>query len=264
MEHRSAAVPAQSTASTRVAGARSKGESLSLRSSFGNAGPSVEVAWGELFGGSEPSVRECEALDAIARARPVGAGQVVFNHLSPACDVVVLLEGEVALGIRTADGTFRTERIVRGLGWLDIGSAWLDETYAIDARASSPSMVVDLPRAELAAALRQYPGLASHFIRALAREVQALAENTHELMHKDAPARLAHWLALRCQPVEGQEGKAVVQLHERKRDVASQLAITPETLSRLMRSFARQGVIEVAGYTVRVLDTQALGQLAKV
>jgi CRP-like cAMP-binding protein len=54
-----------------------------------------------------------------------------------------------------------------------------------------------------------------------------------------------------------------VQLHERKRDVASQLAITPETLSRLMRSFTRLGVIEVAGYTVRVLDTHMLGQMAQ-
>jgi CRP-like cAMP-binding protein len=53
-----------------------------------------------------------------------------------------------------------------------------------------------------------------------------------------------------------------VRLHERKRDVASQLAITPETLSRLMRSFTRQGVIEVSGYTLRVLDVEALGRLA--
>ena len=35
------------------------------------------------------------------------------------------------------------------------------------------------------------------------RQVQALAANTHELMHKDAPARLAQWLRLRCMPVSG-------------------------------------------------------------
>jgi CRP-like cAMP-binding protein len=45
--------------------------------------------------------------------------------------------------------------------------------------------------------------------------------------------------------------------------VASQLAITPETLSRLMRSFSRQGVIEVSGYSVRVIDPTALGRLAQ-
>ena len=100
-------------------------------------------------------------------------------------------------------------------------------------------------------------------IQGLAREVQALTVNTHELMHKDAPARLAQWLYQRCEPLAGVAGQAVVKLNDRKRDVASQLAITPETLSRLMRSFTRQGVIEVSGYSVRVLDPAALGRLAQ-
>lgn len=107
------------------------------------------------------------------------------------------------------------------------------------------------------------PGLAQGLIDGLAREVQALASNTHALMHKDAPARLAQWLRQRCEPVAGTPDQALVPLHERKRDVASQLAITPETLSRLMRSFNRQGVIEVRGYDVRVLDTHALARMAQ-
>jgi CRP-like cAMP-binding protein len=56
--------------------------------------------------------------------------------------------------------------------------------------------------------------------------------------------------------------RGVVQLPMRKRDIASQLAITPETLSRLMRSFSSQGVIQVAGYTVHVIDLPALARLA--
>ena len=58
-------------------------------------------------------------------------------------------------------------------------------------------------------------------------------------------------------------GLAMVKLAARKRDVASQLAITPETLSRLMRSFSRQGLIEVAGYNVRVIDPAGLARVAQ-
>jgi CRP-like cAMP-binding protein len=53
-----------------------------------------------------------------------------------------------------------------------------------------------------------------------------------------------------------------VQLPMRKRDIASQLAITPETLSRLMRNFTVQGILRVAGYTVHVMDPVRLRQLA--
>ena len=107
-------------------------------------------------------------------------------------------------------------------------------------------------------------GLAQRLIQGLAREVQALAVNTHALMHKDAPGRLAQWLHQRCVPLPGCSGQAMVKLTDRKRDVASQLAITPETLSRLMRSFSRQGLIEVAGYNVRVIDPVGLARLGQV
>jgi len=219
--------------------------------------------WRALFGDVVLSEAELEALAAIAQRRQVVPGQAVLSRSTAAQALVALQQGEVALGLRTADGTFRTERIVRGPAWLDQGSAWLDEPHAMDAQALSAATVLELPRQALAQCLSEHPALAQRLICGLAREVQALTANTHELMHKDAPARLAQWFLQRQTPVAGgQPGQAVVTLHERKRDVASQLAITPETLSRLMRSFIRQGVIEVAGYTVRILDTAALARLA--
>jgi CRP/FNR family transcriptional regulator, dissimilatory nitrate respiration regulator len=100
-------------------------------------------------------------------------------------------------------------------------------------------------------------------VASLAGEVQSLAVNTHELMHKDAPARFAAWLVQRCGAVDESTQRVAVRLNERKRDIASQLAITPETLSRLMRSLSRQGLISVAGYSVQVLDLPALRLVAR-
>ena len=222
--------------------------------------------WNALLGGSSLQADEVAVLCHMAQGRNVAAGQGVLCRTSHASALVALRSGEVALGFRTADGTFRTERIVRGPAWLDLSSAWLAGPHAMDAQALGTASVVELPRDGLEARLADHPELAQRLIQGLAREVQALTVNTHELMHKDAPARLAQWLFQRCEPIEGAPGatgQAVVQLHERKRDVASQLAITPETLSRLMRSFTRQGVIEVSGYSVRVIDPAALQRLAK-
>ena len=222
--------------------------------------------WNALLGGSSLQADEVAVLSHMAQGRNVAAGQGVLCRTSHASALVALRSGEVALGFRTADGTFRTARIVRGPAWLDLSSAWLAGPHAMDAQALGTASVVELPRDGLEARLADHPELAQRLIQGLAREVQALTVNTHELMHKDAPARLAQWLFQRCEPIEGAPGatgQAVVQLHERKRDVASQLAITPETLSRMMRSFTRQGVIEVSGYSVRVIDPAALQRLAK-
>jgi CRP-like cAMP-binding protein len=226
-------------------------------------GPSDDVLWRVLLGGALLDETEMQTLWAVAQTRNLSAGQSVLSRSCVASNLVALRSGEVSLGFRTPDGVFRTERIVRGPAWLDLGSAWLAEPHAMDAQALTPASVIELPRELLEARLVRLPGLALRLIQGLAREVQALAVNTHELMHKDAPARLAQWLHQRCEPAVDDSGQAIVRLHERKRDVASQLAITPETLSRLMRSFSRQGVIEVSGYNLRVLDPEALQRLAQ-
>ena len=227
------------------------------------AAPADAAIWCALLGGLVLDAAEARALAELALVRPVALGETVLSRSQLAHSLVALQRGEVALGLRTDAGSFRIERIVRGPAWLDLSSAWLDRPHVMDAQALGPAQLVEWPREALALRLPRFPGLAQRLIRSLACEVQALAVNTHELMHKDAPGRLAHWLHQHCEPLPGQADQALVKLHDRKRDLASQLAITPETLSRLMRSFSSQGVIEVAGYSVRVLDPAALARLAR-
>ena len=247
------------------------------------AGTAAALTWQALLGGASSgsggpaaggslSGDELLALHSLAQLRPVAAGQPVLQCGSPATTLVALHSGEVALGLRSADGAMRTERILRGPAWLDLSAAWLGQPHAVDVQALSAVSVLDLPCDALRGRLPRWPALAQCLLTALALELRALVLNTQELMHKDAPARLAQWLHARSVPLplpgaDGQPGGAgalaLVRLHERKRDVASQLAITPETLSRLMRSFSQAGVIEVCGYDVRVLDPAALARLAQ-
>jgi len=77
-------------------------------------------------------------------------------------------------------------------------------------------------------------------------------------MHKDANSRLAAWLQRR---LDGSQ--MLLHLDERKRDIAAQLGMSPETLSRQMRQLSRNGLIEVHGYQVRVLDGPGLQRLAQ-
>jgi CRP-like cAMP-binding protein len=110
--------------------------------------------------------------------------------------------------------------------------------------------------------LQRYPELGRRIVVTLAQQVQSLTMATHDLMHKDAEGRFAAWLLQRCASEVASDGTITVALSERKRDIASQLAITPETLSRLLRQLSRKGLIYVMGYTVKVLDVAALRTLA--
>lgn len=221
------------------------------------------IRWGDLLGPPMLSRADCEALDELARLRHVAAGQPAFTHGDSSRTLVVLLSGDVAMGLAAPGGAMRTERLVHGPAWLDSSSAWLDCPRVLDAVALTQVVVAELARGPLQALLDQRPLLAQRLIVSLACEVRRLTVHTHELMHKDAPARLATWLNERCMPVDGQVDRAVVRLAERKSDIASQLGMTPETMSRLMRTLSDQRVIEVEGYTVKVLDLKALRRLAE-
>jgi CRP-like cAMP-binding protein len=223
----------------------------------------IGVRWGDLFGAPAPARADCEALDALAHLRGVAAGQTVFTHGERSRALVVLLSGDVAMGLATPGGPMRTERLVHGPAWLDASSAWLDRAYVLDAVALTAVQVAELARAPLQALLDRRPQLAQRLLVSLACEVRRLTVHTHELMHKDAPARLATWLCERCQPGDGASNQVVVRLAERKSDIASQLGMTPETMSRLMRTLSDQRLIEVDGYTVQVLDLRALRRLAE-
>ena len=205
---------------------------------------------------------DAQALDALATQRTVAAGDWIFTHRSAAPALVLLLEGTVSVG--HSDGSaMAPERLLHGPAWLDAASAWAaGALHALDARAlATPVRVAELPRAAMQALLLQRPALAAGFLGVLAAEVQRLSLHTHELMHKDANSRLAAWLH-RHLPTT-QATPTLLHLSERKRDIAAQLGMSPETLSRQMRQLSRNGLIEVRGYHVRVLDSDGLRQLAQ-
>lgn len=202
---------------------------------------------------------DAQALAALATRRTVAAGEAVFKHHSTALALVLLLEGSVSIG--HSDGAaMAPERLLHGPAWLDAASAWVaGSLHSLDARTlAMPVQVAELPRDAVQALLMQRPALAPGLLAVLAEQVQELSLRTHELMHKDADSRLAAWLH---RHLEG--GQTQLHLRERKRDIAAQLGMSPETLSRKMRQLSHLGLIEVRGYQVHVLDGAGLERLAQ-
>lgn len=218
--------------------------------------------WSAVLGPPALPAEVVSALQDIALVRELPAGSLLVSSREMARDLCLLARGDAALGTAPDDGAFQPERSVQAPAWLDASSAWLGGNPAQDAVAVSDVQLVTLPRVDLQALLQRYPELARRLVVTLAHQVQSLTLATHDLMHKDAEGRFAAWLLQRCASETASDGSITVSLNERKRDIASQLAITPETLSRLLRQLSRKGLIYVAGYTVKVLDVGALRALA--
>ena len=231
----------------------------SLDTALERQSPSVEQ-WHALLGGAELTPAELRGLNRVALVRALPVGALVFGRAQQGDRIVAVLEGAVGLGQVRHDQPFHLERTVRGPAWLDLASAWLGRCHMQDARVLTPARIVELEIGGVREMLPRHPAMAERLLGGLAQTVQSLTGVTHDLMHKDAERRLAAWLLqLSSRSAQGPER---VSLGERKRDIAAQLAITPETLSRMMRQLKLKGLIEVQGYSVRLLDIPALQALA--
>ena len=92
----------------------------------------------------------------------------------------------------------------------------------------------------------------------MARWVRELVGLLEDVVLRDAAARVARHLI----QSDATGGRDVFTLPMRKRDLASHLNLTSETLSRTLRRLADSGLIELHGSHLRILDSRRLQDVA--
>jgi CRP-like cAMP-binding protein len=124
---------------------------------------------------------------------------------------------------------------------------------------------VIVPAAALLGVIDRDPRAARQVVCTLARRnLELLEEIEAASMHRSAH-RLATYLGslAECGNGNGDEnGARTVRLPATKTLIASRLDMKKETLSRLLRSLAGKGLIEVKGADITLLDPPLLAEIA--
>ncbi len=190
------------------------------------------------------------------------AGTILLRRGQFANAVVFVESGRVALGLM--DGPVMTHQLgmVQGPSWLEASAAILQRSSLVDAVAQTP---VTLRRLDLAAfrrSLSALPASAQTLLHDVALAHWQQSEFAVSRLAKDAEARCAEWL-LRHAHTSAQ-GSVAVMLQQRKRLIAAQLGIAPETLSRVLRHLRERSLISGSGRLVQLDNPGALRSLAGV
>ena len=205
-----------------------------------------------------------ELLDAwasLGQERRVLTDEVLVSSQCQADRLWLLLDGVVRVGRYDRQGGWRQSRLLEAGRWIDVSSAWLGGMYLEDVLASQPARACCFDVADLLA-LSSRPGggrqaLASTLLALQSRELVRWMDQGQQRVLHDATARAAAWL------VEQQEQQGLrIQLRERKKYIASQWGVAPETFSRVMRQLESLGLIRMQGYEVEVLEPAQLARLA--
>lgn len=197
-------------------------------------------------------------------AESAAPGTVLLRR-SAATDSVIFVEsGSVVLGVMGSGantGTIEHQLgVVEGPSWLDATAAVLDLPSAVDAVAQTTVQYHRLPLKEFKATVNTSAPGARTLLRDIARAHRQQTELTVSRLAKDAESRCAEWLLSQAQPSE--LGGCTVHLLQRKRAIAAQLGIAPETLSRVLRHLREMRLISGSGRVVDLVDPVGLRTLA--
>ena len=189
-------------------------------------------------------------------------GEALLRRAESSPWVSYLESGRFSLGIMEGAAMEHQLGAVEGPCWLEATSAVLNLPNAVDAIADTDVCLRQMAVAEFRQILSDLPQAVQEVLHDVAMSHRQQTELAVSRLAKDAEARCAEWLLRHAKT--GEKGVMAVQLQERKRSIAAQLGIAPETLSRVLRHLRERSMISGSGRLLNLVDPNGLKSLAGV
>lgn len=206
-----------------------------------------------------------EVLDELARAsqwRECRAGELLFRQGERARSFFVVAAGTVRVYRSHADGREQLVHLMRaGTSFAEPAALALG-AYPASAAALEPrTAVVAIDGARFQRLLGADSRVASAIVAALSARLMELVDRIEDLSTVGAEARLARYV-LRLPSARDERAALCATLPIAKKELAAQLAMTPETLSRVLQRWSRAGWLRVDGPRLELERVDALLSLA--
>lgn len=190
-------------------------------------------------------------------------GTVLLHRGDAVQRIAHVLQGRVVLGVMSAGQMAHQLGVVEGPFWLEAASGLLDLPHAVDAVAETEVHLQYVSASDFVAQVHALPQASQDLLMDMARSQRQQTELAVSRLAKDADARCAEWLLRHAEP-EDLTGSLAVKLTERKRTIAAQLGMAPETFSRVLRHLRERQLISGGGRVLALPNPQALRELAGV
>ena len=186
-------------------------------------------------------------------------GDALFEQGDPARRFYLALSGQIKLFRLSPSGNEKVIDIV--VPGITFGEAlmFLERPhYPVGAQALQPSEVLSFDSLDFADMLKGSVETCFVMLGSMSQRLRMQLREIDELSLHSATCRVAAYL-MKNAPVDSD----TFELPVAKQVVASRLSVKPETFSRIIKSLSDDGVIQVAGSRVTILDRPALDVVAE-
>ena len=198
---------------------------------------------------------QLEALAAIVSQQKYRKGATIFQEAEPCQGFYIALSGKVKIYKTSMGGKEQILHIFgRGEPFGEV-PVFHGNPYPATAEALTDIEVYFFPRRAFVGLLEANPSLALNMLAILASRLRHFATQIEHLSLKEVPGRLASYLIYL---MKEQKNSEEVVLDIPKGQLASLLGTSPETLSRIFLKMSEEGLIQVSGRKIVLLNQEGL------
>lgn len=187
-----------------------------------------------------------EAMNLIAQkavTRQVKKGEYIYQAADETDALFIVHKGGVRIFRLVESGREQTIRILAPGDFAGEWSVFTEgksqEEYA---QAMKDSSICLIYQEDLQEFLMEYPSIANHLLSQMATRLSKSDQQTTTLSTEQVDKRLAQFLVNQVETDE--EENITVTLSYSRKDIASYLGTTPETISRKFKELEQKGLIE--------------------
>lgn len=206
-----------------------------------------------LFDGLSQS--QVENLAAIARIKSFQRGETIFFEGDEGIGFYMIDEGKVKVYKISPSGKEHILHIFGSGEPFGEVPVFHGQPFPATAEALMQTTTLFFPRDRFVQMIEANPSIALGMLAVLSMRLRRFAEQIENLSLKEVPARLAGYLLYLSSE---QQGRDEVELDISKGQLASLLGTIPETLSRIFARMSDEGLIQVTGRKIAILDRQGL------
>ncbi|MBN1933497.1 MAG: Crp/Fnr family transcriptional regulator [Anaerolineae bacterium] len=195
--------------------------------------------------------RALQHLAAVVKPIDYDDGQIIMLEGDVGAPVFFIIEGTVRAFRTNLDG--REQNLIH----LSAGEAFNmpaafapDQTAPVSAAAVGAVRLLCITPADFSRIVSQTPEIALAVLRDFSAKLVHLTNLTHDLSLRSVRGRLARFLIT--------QARSDTPPHWTHEAIAAQIGTVREVVSRTMRAFVREGLIEMNRQQVVLLDPQAL------
>jgi CRP/FNR family transcriptional regulator, polysaccharide utilization system transcription regulator len=189
---------------------------------------------------------------------------VIFKEGDEPIGLLVLCEGKVKV---FREGVGRREQIVRMVkpfGLMGYRAMFANENHIATAVALEDTTVCIVDKDDLINLIRTNPDFAIGIIKSLATELGFSNRRTVALTQKHIRGRLAESILFLKETYGLEDDDSTIKIYLSREDIANLSNMTTSNAIRTLSTFASEGVINISGRKIKILDMKKLERISSL